>query len=118
MSGQVRRVISLQVLFVVLLAASLAGLFGSAPAVSAVAGGVIGIVSSLVYAVIAYRGRPLAPQMVMKAHFAAEMFKMIAVALLFVLAIVFLKNELSAPGLFGGYLATTAGYWAALMFKN
>ncbi|MBB5018064.1 ATP synthase protein I [Chitinivorax tropicus] len=118
MNRQVSRVISLQIFFVSLLAVILWWQAGKVVALSSLAGGAIGVISSLVYAVVANGDRHRAPQVIIKAHFAAEMLKFTAVVIMFALAVIFLRNELSAPALFGGYLATTLGYWAALMFKN
>ncbi|WP_137936467.1 ATP synthase subunit I [Chitinivorax sp. B] len=118
MNHQVRRVVSLQLMFVSLLTFFLWWLAGKGTALSSLIGGAIGVGSSLVYAVVAYGGRNRAPQVIVRAHFAAEMLKFTAVVILFALAVIFLRNNLSAPALFGGYLATTLGYWVALMFKN
>lgn len=116
---EVKRVVRLQIRLVV--AAVLLGIVLShgtvALPVSIVIGGLAGIVPALLYIRIAYAKRHIPPAELMKAHFKAESAKFMLTLVMFGAAMVFFK-DLSVAGLFGGYVATVAGYWFGLLIKN
>lgn len=86
---------------------------GSNAALSALIGGGIGTLASLVMALIAFgRGAGMDAQRVMRAFYVGEAAKLGVVIVLFVIV---LKAMKVSPGaLFGAYVATFFVYWVAL----
>ncbi|MCB6182589.1 ATP synthase subunit I [Leeia sp. TBRC 13508] len=83
-------------------------------ALSAVMGGGIAILGALLYIKVAYRTKFASPQVLMRAHFRAEMLKMFATALLF--AVVFIGFKGVAAGwVIGSFAVATAAYWLVLV---
>ncbi|GGY15201.1 ATP synthase subunit I [Paludibacterium paludis] len=116
---EVKRIVRLQARLVVvaaLLGVALGGASFALP-VSILIGGLAGIVPALVYIRIAYARRHVPPSELMRAHFKGEAAKFILTLVMFGAAMAFFK-DLSVAGLFGGYLATVAGYWFGLLIKN
>jgi ATP synthase protein I len=84
-------------------------------AISAVSGGAVGFLTSLIYA-----KRMAAPEganvkTVIRAHYSAEAYKLVFTILLFSLVFTQFKDVHALP-LFATYIATLAVYWAALIF--
>lgn len=114
MDRTVRRIIWLQVGVTALIAASLLGIKGSSAAVSALLGGSVGFLTSLVYAITMVRPDSEEPRDLFRAHIRAEAFKLLATVILFV-AVFTLFKEISALILVLTFAATLLVNWAGLL---
>lgn len=113
----IRRVLRLQweLVFVAVLLSSIVGTSRFVP-FYVLLGGLAGIFPAIAYAMVAYARRYVPPAMLVKAHFKAEMVKFLCTILLFAVIFIVFK-DISVAGLFGGYLASVAGYWFGLLIK-
>ena len=108
-----RSVVLGQVAVTVVAALICFALWGSVAGWSALAGGGISALASLVMAVLSFRKSSQAsPQSALRGLFVGEAAKLITVVVLFVL--VFRTLQVSPPALFGAFLATLIIYWIAL----
>lgn len=114
MDRTVRRIIWLQVGVTALIAALLLGIKGSSAAVSALLGGSVGFLTSLVYAIIMVRPDSEEPRDLLRAHIRAEAFKLLATVILFV-AVFTLFKEISAVILVLTFAATLLVNWVSLL---
>ena len=117
-SAKAGKVILLQ-LALTLAVAVLAGVFsGWVAAISAMVGGAIAVVGAVVYVKVAYAVPLASPQVLMRAHFRAEMFKLLVTAILFALVFMGLKG-VAALWVFLAFAAASAAYWLVLVsIKN
>jgi ATP synthase protein I len=88
---------------------------GSIQAVSAMAGGAVGFLTSLVYARKMFPPKGSDIKKIIRAQYSAEAYKLAFTILLFSLIFTQFK-EVHALPLFATYGATLAVYWAALIF--
>jgi len=120
MSGQEQQ-ISKPVFKVVLLQTGIAVMFSSAVAIfadkqkalSAVAGGSIAVIGSLMYAMMVV-GRSGNAASIMKTHFRAEMIKIFVTVVLFVLTLLLFQSA-ALLWLILGFAVATLAYWFALL---
>lgn len=110
----VRRIILIQVAVAVVIALSILVTLGETAAVSAFAGGAIGFLSSLVYAIKMLSPLGSEPKKIMRMHYSAEGYKLIFTILMFSLVFTQFK-DVHALALIGAYAATLAVYWVALI---
>ena len=113
-NATVGRIIGLQALLTVIVALALLGMKGGLEATSALFGGAIGFIASLVYALTMSFPRSSDPNDVLKAHYRAEVYKLVATFLLFV-AVFSLFPNVSALIVLLAFAGTLAVYWAALL---
>lgn len=86
---------------------------GSNAALSALLGGGIGTLASLVMALLAFgRSAGTDPQRIVRAFYLGEAAKLVLVVVLF--AVVLKAMKVSPAALFGAYVATFFVYWIAL----
>lgn len=117
LDGRVRRIIGAQVAVSVVIALLLLALKGATIALSAFIGGAIGFITSLVYARRMTVPPGSDPKVLLRAHFAAEFYKLGATVALFAAAFLLFKSVAALP-LFLTYAATLLVYWVALIFDN
>ena len=87
--------------------------WGATSGWSALAGGGISTLASLVMAMLAFRRSSLAdPQSALRALYVGESAKLAIVVVLFV--VVFRMLKVSPPAMFGAFIATLIVYWVAL----
>lgn len=110
----VRRIIGLQVAVTALIALSLLGFKGASAAVSALLGGAIGFLTSLVYAKTMLMVKGDEPRDQLRAHIRAEAYKLLATPVLFV-AVFAVFSDVSPLILILTFAATLAVYWAGLL---
>lgn len=102
-----------QVVVTVVAAIICFAVWGRTSGVSALAGGGISTVASLVMAVLSFRRSSLAsPQGALRGLYVGEAAKLATVVVLFVL--VLRTMQVSAPAMFGAFMATLVIYWVAL----
>ena len=111
----VRRIILIQVAVAVVIALLMLAFQGVIAAASAFAGGAIGFLTSLIYAI-----KMLAPpgsdaNKIMRSHYSAEAYKLFFTILLFSLVFTQYKEVHVLP-LMATYAATLTVYWVALIF--
>ena len=111
----VRRIIFIQVAVTVVIALLLLTMSNLTVAISAFAGGAIGFLTSVVYAIKMLRPQGNDAKSIMRAHYTAEAYKLIVTVLLFSLVFTQYK-EVHALSLFATYVATLTVYWVALIF--
>lgn len=114
MDRTVRQIIWLQVAVTALIALSLLGFKGVSAAVSALLGGSIGFLPSLVYAKTMLIAKGDEPRDQLKAHLRAEAYKLLATVVLFIAVFVVFK-DVSALILILSFAATLAVYWIGLL---
>jgi ATP synthase protein I len=90
---------------------------GGLALVSALCGFVIGVLPSALYVILAYRVRFAPPSALLRAHFAAEIFKFLATLLLFAAVFIVFK-QVVVVYLFAAFIATLAAYWVVLIIKE
>ncbi len=114
MNPEVRWLLKWQCLLA-LCGAAIAGLSsGAVAAISALIGGVIGVLGSLAYVWRAFRSGETDPAKLYRAQLLGETYKFAVVLGGFALAIIGFK-DLAALPLFLGFALTVAVYWAALL---
>jgi ATP synthase protein I len=111
----VSRVICLQVLVTAVIALVLLSVKGGHAAVSALVGGAIGFSASALYALTISFPRSNQPKDVLRAHYRAEVYKLLGTFFLFV-AVFSLFPDISAPMLLLAFAGTLIVYWTALLF--
>lgn len=84
---------------------------------SALLGGLIGVVSSAVYAWRAMRGPFRSARQAFRAQQMGELFKLASTIMLFALTFLLYREMVAVP-LFLAYVSTLAVYWAALLKTN
>jgi ATP synthase protein I len=87
---------------------------GSVAAKSAIIGGAIGFLPSVLYALRVIRSRHGTPERLLRAHYAGEFGKLMLTAVLFGATFAWVR-EISVFPLFAAYAATLLVYWAALL---
>ena len=110
----VRRIIQIQVAVTLAIVLLMLLIQGAAPAVSALAGGAIGFLTSLVYAKKMHAPPGSDAKKIIRTHYIAEAYKLIFTILLFSLVFTQYKGVHAMP-LFAAYVATLAVYWVALI---
>lgn len=110
----VRRILLLQLLVTALIAVPLLPLKGMQAAGSAAAGGAIGFLASLAYALRMSAPKSSEPRDLLKAHVRAEAYKLLTIVGLFAAVFIFVKGVAPLPLLLT-FIATLAAYWAALL---
>ena len=114
MNAEVRWVLSRQGV-TTLCVAAVAGLVGGTnAAVSALLGGVIGMLGALAYAWRALRGGELDPRKAYRAQMLGETYKLAVVLGSFALVFMGYRDVAALP-LFLGFALTVAVYWMALL---
>lgn len=111
----VRWVIVMQVGITVVIGLFMLATQGKTIAISAVCGGAVGFLTSLVYAKKMMAPQDANAKTVIRAHYSAEAYKLVFTILLFSLVFTQYKDVHALP-LFATYIATLAVYWAALIF--
>jgi ATP synthase protein I len=87
--------------------------WGRTPGLSALAGGGISVIASAVLAIIGFSAPAgSAPEKIARKFYVGEATKLAVTVALFVA--VFVSMKVSAPALFGAYIATLFVYWIAL----
>ncbi len=89
------------------------GLFDPLVAKGLLVGGLINTVSSVVFALSAMTLRATSPRMQIRRMALGELLKLVAVAVLFYMAIVLLKVQVLPT--MAGFMAATMVFWAALL---
>lgn len=112
-----RRVIRLQVILTVAIAAALALSLDLRHALSALCGGGIGALSAYVYAWRMSTPAGADAREALRAQYRAELSKIVITVALFALVFLVFKN-VAALTLFLTYLATTVAYWVALITRS
>jgi ATP synthase protein I len=113
----VRRVIELQSLTVLVVYALTWVLVGSQQSVSALLGGLVGLLPNMLFAVLFGRKEPgKTATQVVRAFYFGEALKLLLTALLFV--IVFHLPGISALPLFIAFVAVTVVFWFSLLLSN
>jgi ATP synthase protein I len=110
----VRRIIGLQVALTALVALALLGYQGASAAFSALLGGSIGFLTSLVYAKTMLMVKGEEPKELLKAHIRAEACKLASALVLFIAVFAVFEN-ISPLVLLLTFAATLAAYWAGLL---
>jgi F0F1-type ATP synthase assembly protein I len=102
-----------QLVVTVVAAAICFAAWGSTSGWSALAGGGISTLASLVMAILTFRRSSLAdPQSALRGLYVGEAAKLATVIVLFV--VVFRTLTVSPPAMFGAFIATLVVYWVAL----
>lgn len=114
MDRTVRRIIGLQLAVTALIALPLLGYQGASSAFSAVLGGSIGFLTSLVYAKTMLMVKGDEPREQLKAHIRAEAYKLLSALVLFI-AVFAVFKDVSPLILILTFAATLAAYWAGLL---
>ncbi|HEX5126393.1 MAG TPA: ATP synthase subunit I [Rhodocyclaceae bacterium] len=112
------RVIKLQLLVTVAIAAVLGASRNLQHAFSALCGGGIAVFSAFVYARKMLTPGEVDPGKALKAQYRAELYKLAVTVVLFALVFSVFKNDIVASSLFLTYLATVIAYWFALVARN
>ncbi len=117
-SPEIKRILHLQwqLVFVTYLISSLCGMSRSFM-LSLVLGGAVGILPAIAYVIVAYTQRDATPERLIRGHFKAEAVKFLLTLVLFA-GVVSVFKQVSAAGLFSGYLAVVAGYWVGLLIRR
>ncbi len=115
--AQIRGVIRLQVGFTVLLTVALLLILGQKAAIASFFGGLIAVLGSMLYALIAYRAGLAAAAELLRRHFAAEMAKLAFTLIAFAAFFMFYR-EVASLWVFAGYLAAASGYWFGLLINK
>ena len=113
-SKPIFKVVVLQAFLVVAIALAATFLTDGLKGLSAVIGGAIAVIGSLMYAMLVV-GKTGDAASVMKAHFIAEMVKVFITVVLFALALL-LFHSASMVWLIAGFAVATLAYWLALLF--
>jgi len=111
----VGRIILAQVAVTMAMALLLLVSGNSVGAASALSGGAVGFIASLVYARKMLAPKGGGPQVFLSAHYRAEAYKLAYTILLFSLVFTQFKDVQVVP-LFATYIATLLVYWVALIF--
>jgi ATP synthase protein I len=102
-----------QVVVTVVAAIICFAVWGRTPGLSALAGGGISVFASAVLAIIGFSAPAgAAPEKIARSFYVGEATKLAVTVALF--AAVFVTMKVSAPALFGTYIATLFVYWIAL----
>ncbi|MEW6562170.1 MAG: ATP synthase subunit I [Pseudomonadota bacterium] len=116
MSDSVSKLLKAQAAVTFVIALVLAVLQDRAAAVSALAGGAVGFLTSWVYAKRMFAGQSTGDlKKIVRAQYMAEAYKLVFTILLFSVIFTQFKDVRPLP-LFAAYGATLAVYWAALFF--
>jgi ATP synthase protein I len=114
---QISAIVRLKIWITLVATASAGILFDALTASSVFLGGAVAFLGSFVYTVIAYsKNKYVAPTILMKRHFSAELIKMGLTIAAFALIFIFFRSVVGVAVLLGYLLATTA-YWIGLLFK-
>ncbi len=115
MGSAVRRIILIQLAVAIVVALLMLVCLNSAAATSAFAGGLVGFLTSFVYAKKMLTPKGSEPRVMLAAHYRAEAYKLVFAILLF--SLVFTQyREVQVLPLFSAYVATLMVYWVALIF--
>lgn len=116
-TAQIRGVIRLQLAITMVLAVALLLILGQKAAIASGLGGLIAILGSVLYAMIAFSVKFAPPAEIMRRHFAAEMAKL-CVTLLSFAALFVLYRQAAWLWVFVGYLAAASAYWFGLLINR
>jgi F0F1-type ATP synthase assembly protein I len=110
------KVVLLQALLGICFVVSLWLFNGSSAAVSAAIGVGIAVLSSMVYARLALVSKREADSAgaILRAHFTAEISKVVTVIVLFAVVMIFMK-WVAVGWLFAAFIVASAGYWISLL---
>jgi ATP synthase protein I len=114
--AQIRGVIRLQIGFTMLLTIALFLILGQKAAIASFFGGLIAVLGSALYSLIAYRAGLAAAAELLRRHFAAEMAKF-AFTLIAFAAFFMFYQQVAWLWVFVGYLVAAGGYWFGLLIK-
>ncbi len=118
MQARIRRIIGVQVGTTLVITLIVLLFAGGVSAASALMGGAIACLTSLLYAWTMDAGERATPQQMLRAHFRAETCKLIATVLLFVAALTLFKGVAVVPLLLTYIAASLLVYWTALLFDK
>jgi ATP synthase protein I len=107
------RIVAAQLGATILVAGGVFLIWGAAPALAALVGGLIGAGASLAFAVLAFHGGVQGARPVLRSFYLAEAIKFLVTAGSFLLAIAWWR--LAALPLLAGYASTLLIYWLALL---
>jgi ATP synthase protein I len=111
----VRRIILIQLAVTVAMAFLMLTWMSSVAAASAFVGGLVGFLTSLIYAKKMLTPQGSEPKAMLAAHYRAEAYKVVFTILLFSLVFTQFRDVQILP-LFTAYIATLMVYWVALIF--
>ncbi|MGL6040013.1 MAG: ATP synthase subunit I [Deefgea sp.] len=114
--AQIRGVIRLQIGFTTVLTIALLLILGQKAAIAGFSGGLIAVLGSVLYALIAYRAGLAAAAELLRRHFAAEMAKLSLTLIAFAAFFMFYR-EVAWLWVFVGYLVAASAYWFGLLIK-
>lgn len=114
--AQIRGIIRLQIGFTMLLTISLLLIVDQKAAIASFSGGLIAVLGSVLYSLIAYRARLAAAAELLRRHFAAEMAKL-SVTLIAFAAFFMFYRDVAWAWVFAGYLVAASAYWFGLLIK-
>ncbi|WP_226765194.1 ATP synthase subunit I [Deefgea salmonis] len=114
--AQIRGIIRLQIGFTMLLTIALLLIVDQKAAIASFSGGLIAVLGSVLYSLIAYRARLAAAAELLRRHFAAEMAKL-SVTLLAFAAFFMFYRDVAWAWVFAGYLVAASAYWFGLLIK-
>lgn len=114
--AQIRGVIRLQIGFTMLLTIALLLILGQKAAIASFSGGLIAVLGSVLYSLIAYRSGLAAAAELLRRHFAAEMAKLSLTLIAFAAFFMFYR-EVAWLWVFLGYLVAASAYWFGLLIK-
>ena len=114
--AQIRGVIRLQIGFTITLSVALLLMLGQKVAIASFSGGLIAVLGSVLYSLIAYRAGLAAAAELLRRHFAAEMAKLSLTLIAFAAFFMFYR-EVAWLWVFVGYLVAASAYWFGLLIK-
>jgi ATP synthase protein I len=114
--AQIRGVIRLQIGFTMLLSIALLLILGQKAAIASFSGGLIAVLGSVLYSLIAYSAGLAAAAELLRRHFAAEMAKLSLTLIAFAAFFMFYR-EVAWLWVFVGYLVAASAYWFGLLIK-
>ncbi|QKJ66349.1 ATP synthase subunit I [Deefgea piscis] len=114
--AQIRGIIRLQIGFTMLLTIALLLIVDQKAAIASFSGGLIAVLGSVLYSLIAYRARLAAAAELLRRHFAAEMAKL-SVTLIAFAAFFMFYRDVAWAWVFAGYLVAASAYWFGLLIK-
>jgi ATP synthase protein I len=107
------RIVVAQLGATILVAGGIFPIWGAAPALAALVGGLIGAGANLAFALLAFHGGVQGARPVLRRFYLAEAIKFLVTAGSFLLAIAWWR--LAALPLLAGYASTLLIYWLALL---
>ncbi|WP_051534508.1 ATP synthase subunit I [Deefgea rivuli] len=108
--------IRLQIGFTIALTIALFLILGQKAAIAGFSGGLIAVLGSTLYSLIAYSAGLAAAAELLRRHFAAEMAKLSLTLIAFAAFFMFYR-EVAWLWVFVGYLVAASAYWFGLLIK-